>query len=45
MENGTIQEILRPLETALSHLPKYIINDKIAEKVKNGALLPIPDLF
>jgi tRNA pseudouridine55 synthase len=24
-------------------LPKYIINDKVAEKVKNGALLPIPD--
>jgi tRNA pseudouridine55 synthase len=43
MENGLISNVLRPLETALSHLPKYIINDKVAEKVKNGALLQIPD--
>lgn len=43
MENGTIQEILKPMETALAHLPKYVINDKIAEKVKNGAVLPIPE--
>ena len=27
----------------MSHLPKYMINDKIAEKVKNGAVLPIPE--
>jgi tRNA pseudouridine55 synthase len=45
MENGTIQEILRPIETALAYLPKYVINDKIAEKVKNGAVLPIPESF
>jgi tRNA pseudouridine55 synthase len=43
MEEGTISDYLRPLEMALSHLPKYIINDKVAEKVKNGALLPIPE--
>lgn len=43
MESGTISEALRPLEMALSHLPKYVINDKVAEKVKNGALLQIPD--
>jgi tRNA pseudouridine55 synthase len=43
MENGTIQEILKPLETAIAYLPKYMINDKIAVKVKNGAILPIPD--
>ena len=42
MENGTTEEILNPLETALTYLPKYVINDKIAEKVKNGAVLPIP---
>ena len=45
MENGTVASILYPIETALAHLPKYIINDKIAEKVKNGAVLPIPDLL
>jgi tRNA pseudouridine55 synthase len=43
MEQGLISHALRPLETALSHLPKYIISDKVAEKVKNGSLLSIPD--
>jgi tRNA pseudouridine55 synthase len=43
MADGTLIDILYPIETALSHLPKYIINDKIAEKVKNGAVLPIPE--
>jgi tRNA pseudouridine55 synthase len=43
MENGAISTVLRPLETALSHLPKLLINDKVAEKVKNGALLQIPE--
>ncbi|WP_428908620.1 tRNA pseudouridine(55) synthase TruB [Niallia sp. Krafla_26] len=42
MNEESIEEILYPLETALSHLPKYAINDKIAEKVKNGAVLPVP---
>ncbi|MFK9092441.1 tRNA pseudouridine(55) synthase TruB [Bacillus salipaludis] len=45
MEAGTISSVLRPLETALSHLPKLLINDKVAEKVKNGALLQIPEHF
>ncbi|MGG1398394.1 tRNA pseudouridine(55) synthase TruB [Bacillus salipaludis] len=43
METGRIKAILRPLESALSHLPKYVINDTVAEKVKNGAILPIPE--
>jgi len=43
MEEGTISNVLRPLETALSHLPKFRINDKVAEKVKNGALLDTPE--
>jgi tRNA pseudouridine55 synthase len=43
MEEGTITKVLRPLETALSHLPKLLINDKVAEKVKNGALLQVPE--
>jgi len=44
MEEGKLGDILYPIEMALAHLPKYRINDKIAEKVKNGAILPIPDL-
>ncbi|WP_312469337.1 tRNA pseudouridine(55) synthase TruB [Neobacillus sp.] len=43
MEAGAIATVLKPLETALSHLPKLLINDKVAEKVKNGALLQIPE--
>lgn len=43
MAEGSISQVLRPLESALSHLPKMQINDKVAEKVKNGALLEIPE--
>ncbi|MGG5252906.1 tRNA pseudouridine(55) synthase TruB [Neobacillus sp. SM06] len=43
MEKGEMEQWLLPLERALSHLPKYAINDKVAEKVKNGALLRVPD--
>ncbi len=42
---GAIVEALRPIETALNYLPKYQINDKLGEKVKNGAVLPIPEPF
>jgi tRNA pseudouridine55 synthase len=45
MSEGAISSQLRPLEAALSHLPKMQINDKVAEKVKNGALLSIPEQF
>ncbi len=41
-ENGEIAEVLKPLETALFSLPKYKINDKLIEKVKNGAVFPTP---
>jgi tRNA pseudouridine55 synthase len=40
---GRIDKLLLPIEKALFHLPKYQINDKVAEKVKNGAVLPLPD--
>ncbi|MDQ0270182.1 tRNA pseudouridine(55) synthase TruB [Cytobacillus purgationiresistens] len=42
VEEGTFQEVLKPLESGLEHLPKYKINDKVAEKVKNGAVLNTP---
>lgn len=45
VEKGSIDEVLRPIETALYYLPKYQINDKLGEKVKNGAVLPIPATF
>ncbi|ANB60188.1 tRNA pseudouridine(55) synthase TruB [Anoxybacteroides amylolyticum] len=34
--------LLLPIEKALFHLPKYQMHDKVAEKVKNGAILPLP---
>ncbi|KOO46573.1 tRNA pseudouridine(55) synthase TruB [Priestia koreensis] len=43
MEEGTIQEHLLPIEKALNHLPKWVISDTLAEKVKNGAVLSKPD--
>lgn len=43
LEQGTFAEELRPLEIAFTQLPKFQINDKVAEKVKNGAILQIPD--
>ncbi|MCM3587194.1 tRNA pseudouridine(55) synthase TruB [Mesobacillus maritimus] len=41
-EDGKVEEALKPLEAGISHLPKYEISGKVAEKVKNGALLEIP---
>lgn len=45
VEEGTITEFLRPIENALFYLPKYEISDKLVEKVKNGAVLSIPEQF
>lgn len=45
MAFGDIKKLLLPIEKALFHLPKYQINDKLAEKVKNGAVLPLPHLL
>ncbi|WP_111643767.1 tRNA pseudouridine(55) synthase TruB [Paranoxybacillus vitaminiphilus] len=43
LKNNELATILIPIEHALFHLPKYQINDKVAEKVKNGAVLPMPN--
>lgn len=40
---GRLSQKLQPIETALLHLPKYTINDKVAEKVRHGAMLSIPE--
>ncbi|WP_339145846.1 MULTISPECIES: tRNA pseudouridine(55) synthase TruB [unclassified Sutcliffiella] len=42
-EKGAVGEHLLPMEKALSSLPKLDINDKVAEKVYNGAVLPYPE--
>jgi tRNA pseudouridine55 synthase len=40
IEEETINEKLHSIEEALNHLPKLQISDTLAEKVKNGAVLP-----
>ncbi|MFJ5622070.1 tRNA pseudouridine(55) synthase TruB [Peribacillus loiseleuriae] len=42
-EEGKEKEFLLPLERGLYHLPKYQINDKVAMKILNGAVLTQPD--
>ncbi|MFY4773929.1 tRNA pseudouridine(55) synthase TruB [Metabacillus sp. RGM 3146] len=41
LENNSMQLI--PIGEALNHLPKWVINDTLAGKVKNGAVLEVPD--
>ncbi|MCA1030117.1 tRNA pseudouridine(55) synthase TruB [Bacillus timonensis] len=41
--NNTLLNKLLPIESAISYLPNITINDTVAEKVKNGAVLPLPD--
>ncbi|KZZ82808.1 MULTISPECIES: tRNA pseudouridine(55) synthase TruB [Bacillaceae] len=41
LANETLQLI--PISEALNHLPKWVINDTLAEKVKHGAVLPVPE--
>jgi tRNA pseudouridine55 synthase len=36
------EDVLKPVETAVSHLPKWIVNDTVSVKVKNGAVLSKP---
>ncbi|TRZ38680.1 tRNA pseudouridine(55) synthase TruB [Niallia circulans] len=40
--NGVLEQSLRPIEDALSYLPKYEINDTLAMRVRNGAVLETP---
>lgn len=42
-EEGKEKEFLLPIERGLYHLPKYQINDKVAMKILNGAVLTQPD--
>ncbi|MED1202030.1 tRNA pseudouridine(55) synthase TruB [Heyndrickxia acidicola] len=42
--NHTVENIVLPLETGISHLPTIEINDTLAVRVKNGAVLVKEDL-
>src|SRR5690606_3929569 len=43
LSKNTLRHIILPLEIGLSHLPKHSIDDKLTKKVKNGAVLTLPD--
>lgn len=43
VEDGKETEAIFPLERGLSHLPQLEISDKLAMKVRNGAVLPAPE--
>ncbi len=43
IKNGRKEEIFIPVETALNELPKLEIHDTLANRVKNGAVLPVPE--
>ncbi|RIW36449.1 tRNA pseudouridine(55) synthase TruB [Bacillus salacetis] len=42
IETEQVAETLYPIETGISHLPKWDISDTLAMKVKNGAVLDMP---
>ena len=43
--NGTVQNVLKPIEQAIDHLPQIIINDTLMKKVQNGMVLPVEELL
>lgn len=45
IEDNTFQNSLISIGEALKDLPKLIIHDNLAEKVKNGAVLELPNEF
>ncbi|KKI92612.1 tRNA pseudouridine synthase B [Bacillus sp. SA1-12] len=45
IENGTLQRELLTIGQALKDLPNLVIHDTLAEKVKNGAVLNLPEPF
>ncbi|MFZ3587876.1 tRNA pseudouridine(55) synthase TruB [Bacillus sp. DJP31] len=45
MGEGNIQSLLIPMERALIHLPNLQIDDTVAMKVKNGAVLEVSPLL
>lgn len=45
VEKNELKKYLLPIGNALNDLPKLIIHDTLAEKVKNGAVLELPSQF
>ena len=45
LDTDNIDDLLLPIEVALNELPKLEIHDTLASRVRNGAVLPIPEPF
>lgn len=45
INSGKIDEIFLPIEAALNELPKLEIHDTLASRVRNGAVLPLPEPY
>lgn len=41
-EKSDLSDVFKPVERAVSHLPKWNVNDTVAVTIKNGAVLPVP---
>ncbi|WP_017727357.1 tRNA pseudouridine(55) synthase TruB [Halalkalibacterium ligniniphilum] len=40
LATNDVASVLLPLELAIAHLPKQVVNSRIEEQIKNGAVLP-----
>jgi len=45
VNKGQGENLLLPIEIPLRSLPKYEIHDKLADRVRNGVVLPLPEQF
>ena len=43
IQSGQVDLALYPIEQGISHLPKWDLSDTLAMKVKNGAVLNMPE--
>ena len=43
-EEGTVNQVLKPIEEGVPNLPRVTVPGNIAEKVQNGAVLTTDDL-
>jgi tRNA pseudouridine55 synthase len=45
IESEEVSQVIHPLEEGISHLPKWDLSDTLAMKVKNGAVLSMPEMW
>ncbi|GGH82069.1 tRNA pseudouridine synthase B [Pullulanibacillus pueri] len=45
IENGNVDQFIKPINVALSGMPKWIVDDETASRIQNGSVLVKPDDF